>query len=243
LLTSEPGCEDYCNARSALAVGREVWLSTGMQSAQVPVWVPIVVGVIGIIGIIGVITGQVFSSWRDDRRWSREMRREDARALREIEAAQLARDHDLRIRWIDQRLDAYTACLSAYKEWLDILGEELARLRAAIGEEELGRRSRACHDAVVSAVDRVYLIGSGEAIKACLSTYSKFHGFSHRVDIADEPAWMPNEPALLRSRFEDEIVPAFWALRDSLRRDLGVEPTNVRDEKLVAPSERSETAS
>jgi type II secretory pathway pseudopilin PulG len=198
-----------------------------MQSAQVPVWVPIVVA---IIGILGVIAGQVFSSWRDDRRWSREVHREDARALREIESAQLARDHDLRIRWIDQRLDAYAACLSAYKEWLDILREELARLRTADGEDDLGRRSRACHDAVVLAVDRVHLIGSSEAINACISTYSKFHRYSNRVNIADEPAWMLNEPVVLQSMFEDEIVPAFWALRDSLRRDLGVEPTNIRDE-------------
>jgi hypothetical protein len=211
-----------------------------MQSAQVSVWVPIAVA---IIGILGVIAGQGYSSWRDDRRWSRETRREDARALREIESAQLARDHDLRIRWIDQRLDTYTACLSAYKEWLDILREELARLRTADGEDELGRRSRACHDAVVSSVDRVHLIGSSEAIKACLSAFSTFHGFSHRVNIADEPAWMPNEPAVLKSMFEDDIVPAFWALRDALRQDLGVEPTSVRDEKSVDWPGRSEITS
>jgi hypothetical protein len=211
-----------------------------MQSAQVPVWVPIAVAV---IGIIGVVAGQVFSSWRDDSRWRRELRREDTRALREIEAAQLARDHDLRIHWIDQRLDAYTACLSAYKEWLDILREELARPQTADDRDEVGRRSRACHDAVVSAVDRVHLIGSSEAIRACISAYRKFHGYNHRVNITDEPGWMPNEPMILRSKFQDEIVPAFWTLRDSLRRDLGVEPTNVRDEQLAGPSGRSETAS
>lgn len=199
-----------------------------MQSAQVPLWVPIVVAIIGILGVVG---GQVFSSWREDRRWSRENRREDARARRDMESARLTREHELRLHWTDQRLDAYVKCLSAYKDWLEILKEELARRRAANGDDELGRRNRACREAVGSAVDQVHIIGSSDAIKACVTAYGKFHGFSHRVNIADEPGWMPNEPALLRAKFEDEIVPEYLALRNSLRRDLGVEPTDVRDDE------------
>lgn len=210
-----------------LRKGQRSGYGVPVKSGQVSVWVPIVVA---ILGIIGVLIGQSFNARRDDRRWNREIDREDDRVRRELETARIARDHELRIRWIDQRLDAYTECLSAYKEWLDILQEELTRLRAARGDDELGIRSRACHAAVVASVDRVHIIGSGDAISACLSAYAKFHQFSHRVDIADEPAWMPNEPDVLRKRFEEEVVPEYWALRDSLRRDLGVEHTDVRGE-------------
>lgn len=47
-----------------------------MQSGQVSVWVPIVVGV---IGLVGVIAGQLVSAWREDRRWEREIVREEIR--------------------------------------------------------------------------------------------------------------------------------------------------------------------
>ena len=99
-----------------------------MGSGQVSVWVPIVVAVLGILGIIG---GQMFASWRDDRRWSQEIAREEARAQREIKTAELAREHEITLRWIDQRLTAYTECLSVFEEWLDILKQELIRLLRA----------------------------------------------------------------------------------------------------------------
>lgn len=46
-----------------------------MQSGQVSVWVPIIVGV---IGLIGVIAGQLVNAWREDRRWKREREREES---------------------------------------------------------------------------------------------------------------------------------------------------------------------
>jgi hypothetical protein len=205
-----------------------------MGSGQVSVWVPIVVAVLGILGIIG---GQMFASWRDDRRWSQEIAREEARAQREIKTAELAREHEITLRWIDQRLTAYTECLSVFEEWLDILKQELIRLRSADGDDELGRRNAACNTAVKLSVDRVHLIGSDDAIRACLSAYGKFHHYHHRVNIADEPGWMPDEPAILREKFENEIVSAFRSLRDCLRRDLGVEPTHIQIKELMESAE------
>ena len=43
-----------------------------MQSGQVSIWVPIVVG---IIGLIGIVAGQLVNAWREDRRWRREQER------------------------------------------------------------------------------------------------------------------------------------------------------------------------
>ena len=88
---------------------------------------------------------------------------------------------------------------------------------------------------VKSAVDHVHLIGSDDAIKACLSAYSSFHHYHHRVNIADEPGWMPNEPQLLREKFENEIISVFCSLRNYLRVDLGVEPTRLQGQELMGP--------
>jgi hypothetical protein len=145
-----------------------------MGSGQVSVWVPIVVAV---LSMLGITAGQIFASWRDDRRWSREIGREEVRAQCEVRSAELTREHELKVHWIDQRLTAYTECLSAFEEWLDILKQELIQLRSADGDDELGRRDRACLGAMKSAVDRVHFIGSDDAIRAYLSAYGSFHHY------------------------------------------------------------------
>ena len=53
-----------------------------MSSGQVPLWVPIVVGLLGLCGVLGA---QLVAGWREDRRWQREVRREDQRWQRERE--------------------------------------------------------------------------------------------------------------------------------------------------------------
>jgi hypothetical protein len=53
-----------------------------MPSAEVPLWVPIVVGLFGLCGVLGA---QLVAGWREDRRWRREMLREDQRWERERE--------------------------------------------------------------------------------------------------------------------------------------------------------------
>lgn len=64
-----------------------------MPAGQVPVWIPIVVGV---IGVAGVLAGQFIGAWREDKRWTREWEREKARWQRE--------DND---HWKEVRLDYY----------------------------------------------------------------------------------------------------------------------------------------
>ncbi|MBN6041400.1 hypothetical protein [Amycolatopsis sp. 195334CR] len=53
-----------------------------MSSAQVPLWVPILVGV---LGVAGVVTAQVITTFREERRWRREQQREDLRWERQKE--------------------------------------------------------------------------------------------------------------------------------------------------------------
>lgn len=63
-----------------------------MQSGQVSIWVPIVVG---ILGVIGVVLGQLVNSWREGKRWQKELAREDLRWTREREREEA--------RWIHER--------------------------------------------------------------------------------------------------------------------------------------------
>lgn len=51
-----------------------------MPSAQVPLWVPIIVGLLGLGGVLGA---QLIAGWREDRRWHREVDREELRWQRE----------------------------------------------------------------------------------------------------------------------------------------------------------------
>ncbi|WP_158852831.1 hypothetical protein [Saccharothrix deserti] len=81
-----------------------------MQSGQVPIWVPIVVG---IIGLAGVIAGQLINARREDIRWKREKEREDLRWQREVEKDQKAQEHDFDKYWLDRKTDIYVNLLQA----------------------------------------------------------------------------------------------------------------------------------
>ncbi|MEV7092828.1 hypothetical protein AB0M80_08260 [Amycolatopsis sp. NPDC051045] len=61
------------------------------SSSSVPTWVPIVVA---ILGILGIIAGQVVNSWKEERRWKRELAREDVRWQREQERHSEQHRHD-----------------------------------------------------------------------------------------------------------------------------------------------------
>lgn len=88
-----------------------------MQTGQVSVWVPIVVGV---IGLVGVVAGQLVNAWREDRRWKREQQREEIRWSREREKDTARLTHEDRIAWRDRRLTTYSDYLLAIDEILAI---------------------------------------------------------------------------------------------------------------------------
>jgi hypothetical protein len=75
-----------------------------MQTGQVSIWVPIIVG---IIGLVGIVVGQLVNAWREDRRWRREQEREDLRWKREAEKEAATRAHDSLIDWRSRRISTY----------------------------------------------------------------------------------------------------------------------------------------
>ncbi|MDI5979851.1 hypothetical protein [Amycolatopsis magusensis] len=92
-----------------------------MQSGQVSVWVPIVVGV---IGLVGVIAGQLVSAWREDRRWRREQVREDMRWARENKRESVKLDRDTKSLIFGQLLQALNRSHSLLDRLRDLSGKE-----------------------------------------------------------------------------------------------------------------------
>jgi hypothetical protein len=64
-----------------------------MSSAQVPLWVPIIVGA---LGFAGVISAQLIAGRREDRRWSREVEKDELRWERERVRERENRGHEER---------------------------------------------------------------------------------------------------------------------------------------------------
>jgi hypothetical protein len=62
-----------------------------MGSAQVPLWVPIIVG---LLGFAGVISAQLIAGRREDRRWRRELDREELRWERDRARERENRSHE-----------------------------------------------------------------------------------------------------------------------------------------------------
>jgi hypothetical protein len=91
-----------------------------MQSGQVSIWVPIIVG---FIGLIGVIAGQLVNAWREDRRWRREQEREDLRWKREAERELAKHSHDSMIDWRERRIKTYGEYLESLHELIDLATE------------------------------------------------------------------------------------------------------------------------
>lgn len=101
-----------------------------MSSAQVPLWVPIIVGLIGFIGFIGVLGAQVIATWREDRRWQREAQREEVRWDRD-------RTREKDNRSYQGRQDAYAQITGAIEsfDWLMFPAYNATRLSHVVTED------------------------------------------------------------------------------------------------------------
>lgn len=85
-----------------------------MQTAQVPLWVPLLVGVLGILGALGA---QWLATRRDDRRWERESQREELRWRQELGKLEAEREHEIVVHWSKARLDVYKALVANVEQW------------------------------------------------------------------------------------------------------------------------------
>ncbi|HEY0637375.1 MAG TPA: hypothetical protein VGD67_06990 [Pseudonocardiaceae bacterium] len=105
-----------------------------MPSAQVSIWVPIVVGVLGLAGVLGA---QLIAGWREDRRWRREQEREEVRWRREQEREdqRWRREREELLR--SGREDAYARVVGLHEEWSWVLfpAKESVRRGEALGED------------------------------------------------------------------------------------------------------------
>ncbi|GAA4020376.1 hypothetical protein GCM10022247_50460 [Allokutzneria multivorans] len=167
-----------------------------MSSGQVPLWVPIVVGLLGLFGALGA---QLVGGWREDRRWRREVEREDRRWEREREA-----------RRYEARAQAYTDLVSAVEsfDWV------LYQARKSPSAEVMAELR------VVSTQARNSLGGvnvhAPEAIRSLLR-----ESLIRRSDLAKQLLEGENGPAqdLLWKEGQRE----YQALRSRMREDLGLD--------------------
>ena len=78
-----------------------------MPSAQVSVWVPLVVA---LVGLLGVVATQVLTTRREDRRWRQEQERVEARWRRE-------KTQEIAERQLERKIETYAAFLTAVEAW------------------------------------------------------------------------------------------------------------------------------
>lgn len=107
-----------------------------MPSTQVPLWVPIVVGLFGLGGVLGA---QLIAGWREDRRWRRETQREDLRWQRERERLREERRYS-------GREDAYGRMIGLLEAWQWVLHP--AKERAIKGNQPLTEPQRRALEAM-----------------------------------------------------------------------------------------------
>ena len=89
------------------------------MSGQVPVWVPLAVGV---LGFLAVVVGQWINVRREDKRWKREQEREDVRWKREARRELAKLEHENIIKWREERMRTYAQLLDAMDQAIRALG-------------------------------------------------------------------------------------------------------------------------
>ena len=110
-----------------------------MSSGQVPLWVPVVVALLGLAGVLGA---QVIAGWREDRRWRRELEREELRWTRE-------RAKDRENRSYEGRAKAYAEVIGAVEsfDWVLYDARRVLRAGETLPEELTGDLRKAAAQA------------------------------------------------------------------------------------------------
>ncbi|MGZ3141329.1 hypothetical protein ACVDFE_04855 [Lentzea chajnantorensis] len=147
-----------------------------MNTPQVSVWIPIIVGV---IGLVGVIAGQLINSRREDRRWRLEQEREELRWKREIAKEADMRREANRAHWRDKKFETYSEILAFTKRWHDaILDGSTAILANEKLPSDLKERLEEAGLEHIDYQDQVDLLATDEQaqgiLREALGTYSSF---------------------------------------------------------------------
>lgn len=207
-----------------------------MQTGQVSIWVPIVVGM---IGLIGVIAGQLVNAWREDRRWTREQQREEIRWERERDKEQAKLAHDSMIDWRERRLAVYSEYLQAILDTIEMISELYqAKTRAEV--ETILTRWREHDNTSGRTGQRVRLVASAAVLdlmkhNALTLTAPLFLGVVF-------PPWPPTDEAPereaqklseLRARVASQrnaIWTYYHGLVDLMRSEVGIEASMIEQE-------------
>ncbi|WP_370942789.1 hypothetical protein AB5J62_27380 [Amycolatopsis sp. cg5] len=172
------------------------------MSTSVPLWVPIVVAV---LGFAGVISAQLIAGWREDRRWRRELEREELRWERE-------RDK----RSYDARAAAYAELVGAIESFDWVLFLARHELRAGRKVDEQAKEDIRAASAEARKSLGMVNVHAPERIRAMLSA-----SLLRRSSLAN---------FILRETYEaakdtlwEEGQREYRALRAAIREDLGLD--------------------
>jgi hypothetical protein len=182
-----------------------------MSSADVPLWVPIVVGVLGFGGVLGA---QLVAGWREDRRWQRELQREDLRWQRERERLREERRYA-------GREEAYGRMIGLLEAWQWVMHPAKERMIKA-GADELDEAMRRelsnIRDQAREALGPMNLHAPADIRRLMRdAVLSKVR--LTRALIGEDRAM---DRAAMAELYEQGLQ-HYYAMRTAMRRDLGVD--------------------
>jgi len=181
-----------------------------MSSGQVPLWVPIIVGLLGLGGVLGA---QLIAGWREDRRWQREVTREDVRWQREL--GRLRED-----RRYAGREEAYGRMIGLLEAWQWVLHP--AKERVIKRGEPLGPSVRAAlqelRDQAREALGPMNL-HAPDAIRHLMRDTVLSKVRLTDAMLSDEPE--PDRKAM--DALYRQSLDHYYAMRSAMRRDLGID--------------------
>lgn len=189
-----------------------------MSSGQVPLWVPVVVGLLGLAGVLGA---QIVTGWREDRRWQREIEREELRWSRER-----ARERDNRS--YEGRAQAYAEVIGAIEAFDWVLYQARRTLHAgqSLGEQ-IAAEIRTATSQARNALGGVN-VHAPERIRAMLR-----ESMLRRSSLST--ALLAGRNGEEERRLWHDGQREYQIMRTAMRRDLGLDTEDDVDPSVVRP--------
>lgn len=194
--------------------------------------VPVLTAAVGVIGtLIGAGVTQIASSRREATQWKRQMAQERERWDRERQERQERQeqwDREDAARWERDRYSAYSEVLASIERWIDLVRSikpyPVTRRRCFITTEGVAQLDEARESIERGAMSIELLAPESirekvRGISVSTSCFALRFGPPSTIDETLDEDEGECDVAL------DRIVRASWALRDAVRRDLGIEPS------------------
>ncbi|WHT21471.1 hypothetical protein N8J89_10565 [Crossiella sp. CA-258035] len=172
---------------------------------QVPVWVPVVVGLLGLLGVLGA---QFIAAWREDRRWNREKRRDEDN------------------KRFDARREAYAQVIGALESWDWVMHPHKDKARGVdlvIGELELVDLRTAWIEAK-NVLGLINLVGTPEIRDLLRTAMISRSRLSRELTRPDKDGIRLE----LVEKYWSEAQDTYARLRNLMRSDLGFEAVDPK---------------